>query len=97
MRALTLLLALLAGPALAQDEFEGLAPGAGQEEVFYACSACHSTQLVQQQGLDRARWDKLLVWMVEEQGMAEIDAPERALILDYLAKEYGPDRANAPG
>ena len=84
----------LAPITVVAEEFEGLAPGPGQEEVFYACSACHSTRIVQQQGLDRDRWSKMLVWMVEEQGMAELDEPERSLILDYLTSEYGPDRKN---
>ena len=37
------------------------------------------------QRLPRKRWDHLLDWMVEKQGMAELSAEERALILDYLA------------
>ena len=86
----TLLLAaglvLGAGPAaLAQAELGGLPAGPGQEETFYACNACHSIRLVTQQRLPRKRWDHLLDWMVEKQGMAELSAEERALILDYLA------------
>jgi cytochrome c len=81
---------------MAADEFEGLVPGPGQEEVYYSCVGCHSTRIVQQQGLSRDAWDELLVWMVEEQGMPEPDPPERTLILDYLAQNYGPDRPNWP-
>jgi len=46
--------------------------------------------LVTQQGMSRDRWDETLEWMVEEQGMSEIeDAATRNLILDYLATHFG--------
>ena len=64
--------------------------------MYYACGACHSLRLVQQQGLSRERWDELLAWMVEEQGMAELPAAERELVLDYLAEHYGPDDRRPP-
>jgi hypothetical protein len=77
-------------PALAQDdEFRGLAEGPGQEETYYACTPCHSIHLVRQQRLSRARWEKTLKWMVEEQGMPELEPQERALVLDYLVSHYG--------
>lgn len=84
-------LALLAmsGPAAGQDMLEELPDGPGKEETFYACNACHSFRLVAQQGLSRERWDHLLDWMVEEQGMAEPEDGERALILEYLATHFG--------
>jgi hypothetical protein len=81
------------GQALgAQDnskELGGLPPGAGQEDVFYQCGSCHSLMLVKQQGLSRARWEKLLVWMVEEQGMSRPSEEKWALILDYLSTHFG--------
>lgn len=88
------------GPSLGQDpeedEFEGLVAGPGQEEVLIYCSACHSTRIVQQQGLSRDQWIETLEWMVEDQGMSEIDEPDLTLILDYLAKNYNIDRPNFP-
>ena len=73
-----------------EQDWQGLPPGPGREEVFYSCNSCHSLKLVTQQGMSRERWDETLEWMVEEQGMAEIeDAVIRDLILDYLSTHFG--------
>ncbi len=73
------------------NAFGGLSKGPGQEEVFYTCSVCHSIMLVVQQRLTREDWDETLVWMVEEQGMPELEPAERELILDYLGTYLGRD------
>ncbi len=52
--------------------------------------------LVKQQGLSREDWDETLIWMIEEQGMAEVSAEEHDLIVGYLATYYGRDRAATP-
>lgn len=90
---------ITSGTLFAADEadpdealFASLPEGPGKEDTFYACHGCHSFRLVAQQGLSRARWDDLLDWMVEEQGMNEIEGEERELILDYLAEHYNEDR-----
>ncbi|MEM1048349.1 MAG: hypothetical protein AAGL24_19520 [Pseudomonadota bacterium] len=77
-------------------EFGVLFVAPGVEETFYACAGCHSERLVAQQGLTRAGWEETLEWMVEEQGMPEIEDPDRTVILDYLAAHYGEDRPNYP-
>jgi len=82
--------AALAAPATAGELFGALPAGPGHDEVEITCSACHSLAIVKQQRLNRTVWDQLLVWMVEEQGMPELDGDERALILDYLAAHFGP-------
>ena len=66
------------------EDYAGLPPGPGREEVFYNCQACHSLKLVLQQRLSREGWDETLVWMVEEQDMPQPDPEERKIILDYL-------------
>lgn len=73
------------------DEWEGLPPGEGREEVFYNCIACHSTAIVQQQRLDSRTWREVLDWMEEEMGMPELPEEERALALDYLVTHFGRD------
>ena len=73
-------------------DFDGLPPGAGREETHAICGACHSMRLVTQQGLDADRWDGLMDWMTEKQGMAELEKTERQRIVAYLAEHFGPDR-----
>ena len=80
------------GAVSAEDDYQGLPPGEGREEVFGLCVACHSMKLVTQQGLSRSTWKEVLVFMVEEQEMAELDPEDEKLVLDYLTKFYGPDR-----
>lgn len=73
-----------------EQDWQGLPPGPGREQVFHACNVCHSLMLVTQQGMSRDRWDETLEWMVEEQGMNEIeDVAIRDLILDYLTTHFG--------
>ena len=79
-------------PAAEEDEYGGLPPGDGRDEVFGLCGACHSMKLVAQQGLSRSTWDEVLESMVEEHEMAELEPEDETLVLDYLAKFYGPDR-----
>ena len=82
---------LIAAPREGQEQdWQGLPPGPGREQVFYSCNACHSLKLVTQQGMSRERWDETLEWMVEEQGMAEFEDPVmRDQILDYLSTHFG--------
>lgn len=91
-----------AAPAAAEakeEEYEygTLFDAPGVEETYYACSACHSEMIVAQQGLTRDGWIELFEWMVEDQGMSEIEEPDLTIILDYLSEHYGEDRPNFPG
>lgn len=63
--------------------------GPGQAETGALCNACHSLAIVKQQQLSRTTWDKLLDWMVEEQGMPDQTPEARELILGYLAEHFG--------
>ncbi|MGH6947212.1 MAG: hypothetical protein ACREDZ_07765 [Kiloniellales bacterium] len=98
--ALALLAALFsmtAEPALAQEDgYELLPDDEGKDLVFAVCSGCHSIRLVVQQGLSRKRWDKLLDWMVEDQGMAELDPESRQQVLDYLDENLNTDHRPPP-
>lgn len=80
-----------------EQDWQGLPPGKGREEVYYGCAPCHSLKLVTQQGLSRQRWEDTLNWMTEKQAMPEIDPEARKLIVDYLTKFYGEDRKATGG
>lgn len=75
--------------AVPEDDF-GLPPGEGREEVVALCAACHSMRIVTQQGLPAYRWDDLMDWMTETQGMPELPPDQRKRVVDYLAKHFGP-------
>lgn len=75
-----------------EDEWQGLPPGEGRAVTLGLCDACHSIKLVVQQGLTRDSWDEVIDYMVAKQAMPALDAETRKLIVDYLAKNYGPKR-----
>ena len=83
----------IALPVAASEEDREAMPEGEHKDLTYAmCSGCHSFKLVAQQGLSYERWDKLLTWMTEEQGMPELDDQTRSNILDYLSEHYNEDR-----
>lgn len=98
--ALGLLWSLSNLPASAsedEEDYNGIlfnAPGA--DTTYAYCAGCHSERIVAQQGMTREGWVDLLEWMVEEQGMGEIDEPDYSEVIDYLAQHYGEDRPNFP-
>jgi mono/diheme cytochrome c family protein len=67
---------------------DDLPEGKGRDETFYACAACHGTAIIKAQGMSRERWEATIDWMVERHGMPEIDADDRALIVEYLARAF---------
>lgn len=76
----------------APDFGPGWPPGPGQVEAGRLCGACHSLAIVKAQRLSRAAWDRLLTWMVKEQGMAEPPPEQRTLMLEYLVAHFGSPR-----
>jgi hypothetical protein len=96
------LLLLLSAPAIAQtftprdenpDDFPA---GAGRDETFYACTACHNFKLVAAQGLTRAGWEDSINLMVRRHNMPSLDGKDREVVLNYLEAAY-PPRAPAGG
>jgi len=88
---------LLIAPAMAQTTFTPreespaeFAEGAGRNEAFYACTACHGFKLVAQQGMTRAQWEDSINLMIRRHNMPPLDAKERATVLDYLESAYPP-------
>ncbi|ARC37378.1 cytochrome C-552 (plasmid) [Paracoccus yeei] len=78
--------------AKGNEELGGLPDGAGAEETYYQCVACHSTEIIKQQRITDHRWDELWTWMVEAQGMVEPEPATKALILTYLKTNFSSER-----
>jgi len=89
---------VLAGTAWAQqpaftprDETpEEFTPGAGRDDTFYACTACHNFKLVAQQGMSRRQWDETITLMTQRHGMPLLDDKDREVVLNYLETAYPP-------
>lgn len=89
--------ALWIAPAMAQQAFsprdespEEFVAGAGRNETFYACTACHGFKLVAQQGMTRAQWEDSINLMVRRHSMPPLDDKDREVILNYLETAYPP-------
>ena len=64
--------------------------GAGRDDTFYACTACHGFKLVAQQGMTRRQWEDSLQWMTDRHGMSPLPAKEQKIVLDYLEATFPP-------
>jgi hypothetical protein len=67
---------------------EVLPPGKAREDVFHACTACHSTAVIRRSRLSRQQWDDLMDWMTEKHGMNPLEDEQRRQIVDYLARAF---------
>ena len=79
------------------ETVEDLPAGKGQEETFFACTACHGLALVKAQGMDRRQWNDSVQFMIDRHKMAELPADDRELIVDYLARHYPPRAPQSRG
>lgn len=70
------------------DDYWGLPRTEGHEEVAASCAACHSLAIVMQQRVTPERWQYLLKWMVDKQGMQPMDSTETALVEAYLVRHF---------
>jgi hypothetical protein len=80
-------IAILAGMAAAQT-----AADRGAQEEARDCNACHSLTIIHSQRLSKAAWnrelDKMAGWGTK--------MPDRDALLEYLASQYGDDKAAPP-
>jgi cytochrome c5 len=53
------------------------------------CSACHSTNKAKQIKQTREQWEQTVTDMIVEEG-AQLTKAEKAVLVDYLTKTYGP-------
>ena len=65
-------------------------PGAGRDDTFYACTACHGFKLVAQQGMTRRQWEDSLQWMTDRHGMSPLPPKDLKIVLDYLEATFPP-------
>jgi mono/diheme cytochrome c family protein len=86
---LLLVAAAFAATALAADD---AAIARGRKEEARACVPCHSLRLVHSQRLSRAAWSRELDKMA---GWGTVIGDREAL-LEYLAANYGDDKAPPP-
>ena len=87
---------VLSSPAIAQtftpreESPEEFAAGAGRDETFYACTACHNFKLLAAQGLSRTGWEDSINLMIRRHNMPPLEGKDRETVLDYLAAAYPP-------
>jgi uncharacterized protein YukJ len=67
-----------------------LPEGKGKDLVEDSCMDCHSLRRIKVQRLDAEGWNNILREMSENG--AAIDPNDRKTIVEYLAKNFGPDR-----
>ena len=74
--------------------FGALPSGKGRVQTEAACYACHSADLLMQQRLTEKQWtasvEKMIRWG------AEVKDADKAVIVAYLAKNFGPQNRFVP-
>ena len=84
----------LAADETAVDPATGLKLAPGWEKVRGHCTACHSAKLIIQNHHSRERWETIIRWMQQTQGLWDLGDDEK-VVLDYLSGQYGIDGAPA--
>jgi hypothetical protein len=82
--------ALIALPAMADEQVIKLKQGAGADKVEANCQACHSLSYIPMNSpfLNTAGWTAEVNKMIKVMG-APIDDADAKTIKDYLTKNYG--------
>jgi sulfite dehydrogenase (cytochrome) subunit B len=88
--AFAFIAALIAVPALAQEQEIKLKPGPGLDKVEGNCAACHTLAYIPMNSpfLNAAGWNAEVTKMIKAMG-APINADDAKAVEDYLAKNYG--------
>lgn len=67
---------------------EALPPGPGSEVARAACLTCHGADLIAQQRLGPAGWDREVEKMIG--WGAAVEGPQREALVEYLSAHFGP-------
>ncbi len=87
--AVAILLAGLATPALADDDYKSLPAGQGRDVMVKVCSQCHSPEIAAQQNLDAQGWKDLVNQMANNGAQAsdaDFDTISKYLTASFPAK-----------
>ncbi|MBV9305176.1 MAG: helix-hairpin-helix domain-containing protein [Acidobacteriaceae bacterium] len=87
VRILFFLLFTLSFTAVADSE---LPEGKGKDAVENTCTDCHSLQRITSQRLNEEGWNGIVREMIENG--ASINPDDVKVIVNYLAKNFGPDK-----
>lgn len=71
---------------------QALPDGPGKLIVQEACSVCHGTEMVTSKRRSRAEWQETVQDMMSRG--APLLEDEAEIVIDYLAKNFGPDKAD---
>jgi competence ComEA-like helix-hairpin-helix protein len=89
LRVPFLFLLLLVIPLVAAVDSE-LPEGKGKDVVESTCTDCHSSERIKAQRLDEEGWNAIVREMIENG--AFINPNDLKIIVDYLTKNFGPDK-----
>ena len=85
---------ILAALPILGTHFKSLPPGKGRTQVEAACYPCHSADVIVQQRMTEKQWtadvEKMTKWG------AEVKDADKAVIIAYLAKHFGPQNKFTP-
>lgn len=86
--AAALTVALCGNGAAAFAQAPALPASAGVEVATASCLGCHQADLITSQRLSQTGWDREIAKM--ERWGAKVSAEQRATLLGYLTREFGP-------
>ena len=79
------------GEGKAKDP-SGLVVDRGLAMVKANCTSCHSAKLIVQNRADARGWRTIIASMQKEQGLWQLEETVQQEIIDYLARNYKPER-----
>ena len=82
---------LCAFTSLASAQSKSLPPGPMQAKIKAACTQCHNATRITEQHMTREEWSNQIDKMVALG--AEVADSDRPAMLNYLSKNFGPQKA----